>query len=483
MAQPPAYAPAHAFISDSAVLANFPGQALDVEFNNLAAVTGAIETNLGLIQRNDGALANGVVTYDSLSAAIQTNGLAPAAPWASGVAYMVGSAVVSGNNLYTCLVAHTSGAVFSGTASGNWQLISSLLYGAGTNITLVGSTFSLSTSPVLTTPNIGVATATSINGNTFTSGTYTLTGSPGKTFTFSNTLTLAGTDGTTMTFPSTSDTVAGLAATQALTNKTLNGNTFTTGTYTLTGAAGKTLTFNNTLTLAGTDSTTQTFPATSATIARTDAGQTFTGTQTFGALTATTVNGAAITAGTGTLTLGSSTLTINSSTAITPAASGVAGWSGGTLTTQPVGQYSGTATNDNATAGNIGEYVESILLVGSAVSQTTSTPKTVTSISLTAGDWEVSGVVNWNIAASTSITQFVQSLSTTTNALDLTDGRYTGQISGAFVPGAISAGVATSIPPCRFSLSTTTTIYLVSQPAFTAAALSAYGIIRARRMR
>ena len=50
---------------------------------------------------------------------------------------------------------------------------------------------------------------------------------------------------------------------------------------TLTIADGKTLTASNTLTLAGTDSTTMTFPSTSATIARTDAAQTFTGTQTF----------------------------------------------------------------------------------------------------------------------------------------------------------------------------------------------------------
>jgi hypothetical protein len=50
---------------------------------------------------------------------------------------------------------------------------------------------------------------------------------------------------------------------------------------TLTIANGKTLTANNTLTLAGTDSTTITFPSTNATIARTDAGQTFTGSQTF----------------------------------------------------------------------------------------------------------------------------------------------------------------------------------------------------------
>lgn len=58
------------------------------------------------------------------------------------------------------------------------------------------------------------------------------------------------------------------------------------GSLSVTGlsiASGKTLTANNTLTLAGTDSTTMTFPSTSATIARTDAAQTFSGNQTFSA--------------------------------------------------------------------------------------------------------------------------------------------------------------------------------------------------------
>jgi len=45
-------------------------------------------------------------------------------------------------------------------------------------------------------------------------------------------------------------------------------------------ASGKKLTVSNTLTLAGTDSTTMTFPSTSATIARTDAANTFTGAST-----------------------------------------------------------------------------------------------------------------------------------------------------------------------------------------------------------
>ncbi len=51
---------------------------------------------------------------------------------------------------------------------------------------------------------------------------------------------------------------------------------------TLTIADGKTLTANNSITLAGTDSTVMTFPSTSASVARTDAAQTFSGVQTFG---------------------------------------------------------------------------------------------------------------------------------------------------------------------------------------------------------
>jgi hypothetical protein len=61
----------------------------------------------------------------------------------------------------------------------------------------------------------------------------------------------------------------------------LNGLTITASTGTLTITNAKTISFSNSITFAGTDSTTMTFPTTTATIARTDAAQTFTGTQTF----------------------------------------------------------------------------------------------------------------------------------------------------------------------------------------------------------
>lgn len=93
--------------------------------------------------------------------------------------------------------------------------------GTGTTTSTGSGNTVLSASPTLTTPTIGAATATTINGLTLTSSTGTLTIANGKTHAVNNSITLAGTDSTTMTFPSSSDTVVTLGATQTLTNKTL----------------------------------------------------------------------------------------------------------------------------------------------------------------------------------------------------------------------------------------------------------------------
>ena len=114
-----------------------------------------------------------------------------------------------------------------------------------------------------------------------------------QTFTGHNTfegVTATGATGTgNMVFSSSPTLVTPTLG--AATATSINGNSFTAGTYTLAGAAAKTFTFNNTLTHIGTDGTTQTFPTTNAVIARTDAGQTFTGHNTFEGVTATGATG------------------------------------------------------------------------------------------------------------------------------------------------------------------------------------------------
>lgn len=67
--------------------------------------------------------------------------------------------------------------------------------------------------PTLTTPALGAATATTINGITLTTsagGVLTLVA--GKTLTVNKSITLEGTDSTVMTFPSTSATIARIDA-------------------------------------------------------------------------------------------------------------------------------------------------------------------------------------------------------------------------------------------------------------------------------
>lgn len=151
---------------------------------------------------------------------------------ATGTAPLVVSSTTLVPNLYVARAALADTATTNANLTG--PITSS---GNATSVasqTGTGTKFVMDTSPTLVTPTLGVATATSINK-------------------------------VTLTQPASAAT--------------------------LTIANNKTLTVNSSLALSGSDGTTMTFPSTSATVARTDAGQTFTGTQVFGAID---VNGGAI---------------------------------------------------------------------------------------------------------------------------------------------------------------------------------------------
>lgn len=82
MAQPPPYAPVTSFLTYQAQQAWFPGQQLDVEFNAIKTSIGAIETNMALIQQDDGALLPGIVGWEQLTGnfqfQLQSQGFNPA---------------------------------------------------------------------------------------------------------------------------------------------------------------------------------------------------------------------------------------------------------------------------------------------------------------------------------------------------------------------------------------------------------------------
>src|SRR5437588_39828 len=68
----------------------------------------------------------------------------------------------------------------------------------------------------------------------------------------------------------------------------------------------------------------------------------------------------------------------------------------------------------------LGDYVESVVPSGSAVPLVTVTPKTVTSIVLPAGDWDVNGLIYYLPAVTTSMTAFLTCASLVTDTLDIT---------------------------------------------------------------
>src|SRR6185312_3024665 len=234
-----------------------------------------------------------------------------------------------------------------------------------------------------------------------------------------------------------------------------------TGTYTLTGGAGKTLTFSNTLTLAGTDSTTMTFPVGSGAVQTADSTGVFTNKtfDTAGTGNVFKINGVTISANTG---------TGNNVLATTP-----------TITTPNI---VGSTTNDSAAAGSVAEEIITRVLVSSAIGLTSTANTNIATATLTPGDYDASGVVSFTGPATTTLTFATASLSTTSATPDTTPERSNAQFYNSLTVFA-NINPAQPIGPTRFSVSTTTTIFLVGRANFATSTCSAFGTIRARRER
>lgn len=151
-------------------------------------------------------------------------------------------------------------------------------------------------------------------------------------------------------------------------------------------------------------------------------------------------------------------------------------WTAGSLTFSPTTQgIVGTTTNDNAAAGYVGELVTSQVNQGSGVSLSNGIAANVTSISLTAGDWDVWG--NFNITATGSTTIFF-GWTSNTSATSPNAAFYT-----AVAGSAGGQGIGMPVPYRRVSLSGTTTVYLSCQANFSSGTATGSGGIFARRAR
>jgi hypothetical protein len=167
-----------------------------------------------------------------------------------------------------------------------------------------------------------------------------------------------------------------------------------------------------------------------------------------------------------------------------PLLNGVNTWSGAQtfsalITPSPTIGIKGTAGNDSANAGSIGEIVSS---TATAVAITSNTATNVTSISLTAGDWEVTGLMGTAPAGSTTQSAVYAGPSTTSAAFQTLSGSFLN-LAGSAAPVSAGGVVQVPLPVTRFSLSATTTVFMVASVTYSVSTLTVNGLLRARRVR
>lgn len=172
-----------------------------------------------------------------------------------------------------------------------------------------------------------------------------------------------------------------------------------------------------------------------------------------------------------------------------PVASGGTGvgnsnWTAGSLTFSPTTQgIVGTTTNDSASAGYVGEFVSANRAYASPLALTNNIITNLTSISLSAGDWDVYGnVINNNS------NDYIQYLYAWTNTVSVTLPSEVNNVGLTLFGSAggntvRSTQFSTIAPYQRYSLSTTTTIYLIAQTSSNAGTNNCSGSIYARRVR
>ena len=141
----------------------------------------------------------------------------------------------------------------------------------------------------------------------------------------------------------------------------------------------------------------------------------------------------------------------------------------------------GTNTNDSASAGYIGEYKETLVTGAPSWPAADNHYGDFGSISLTAGDWDVTFIVDM-IANGATVTGMEIGIST--HSGDDSTGLSRG-INDVIVTGAAAGGVYTClvVPSYRVSVSTTTTYYGKLEANYSVATPVYLGRLSARRVR
>ncbi len=137
----------------------------------------------------------------------------------------------------------------------------------------------------------------------------------------------------------------------------------------------------------------------------------------------------------------------------------------------------GTTTNDSASSGRVGEFIQSVILAASSVSLTDSIASNITSISLTAGDWDVWG--NVSLVGSGNNMLSAGGWTSQTSATIPDTSLYNGASFGSTGLNSFLC----SVPQFRYSVTGSTTIFLTAVSSFPSGSVLVCGGIYARRRR
>lgn len=167
-----------------------------------------------------------------------------------------------------------------------------------------------------------------------------------------------------------------------------------------------------------------------------------------------------------------------------------------TIGTASASSYAGTkiagcTDASDAAAGNVGQELIQVRTRAARASLTsgTDTNVTATAITLTPGDWEITGTIGILTAATTTITAFNASVSTSTASTPATTFILNPSVSQIRVltmyPTTYAPGgdIVNQLQPFRTSVSVNTTIFLVVNATFATSTAEYYGVYRARRLR
>lgn len=124
MAQPTPFNPTYSFTDWQTAHPSdpLPGDEVDIQLGLLKTFSNQVCTNLALIQRDDGALANQSVGIDQLKSEVSF-GLNSVTTWITGHQYVVRDAVYFGASVYVCAIAHTSDTFATDLAAGKWTIL------------------------------------------------------------------------------------------------------------------------------------------------------------------------------------------------------------------------------------------------------------------------------------------------------------------------------------------------------------------------